>query len=296
MTLVLSGSRLPYEAQPRHVNLMIPVDSDSSSSDSESSSNSSSESDSDISPPNELYRRLSALSDINDNLYGLSRYIRAPALHTRSLNALAFKDVDKETGIDLVQQFSVIDLDFTEELFMQLRRNAQGKSGTYQELNDAELALIKRFAHGITRRRQLFLYWRSHRKKLGAQADNIIRKNAPGTPEKGGQTVPVPIKGLQTGGRAMTESSKPRTTFTETTATLYIPPIPTPDDGLSTTSFATTTRGLDGSRVELPKLPKHIKQGKDFECPYCQIMCPSKYQTPRAWRYGLVCQQLTKWS
>jgi hypothetical protein len=290
--LVLSGARLPYEAQISsrggHVD-----DSDTSSlsSDSSQSSSDSSDSDDEKLAPSELRRRVSALSNINDNLYRLSRSIRAPASHSRSLKALSYKLIDKETGVDVVQQFAPVDLAFTKDLFSQLRRNAQDQYANCPTLDEGDLAMIKRLAQGITRRRQQFLYWKHHRKKLGFYAEKEILKipkPAPTVHLKGDEmreSVAGPRALLPVVGKAQTESSRPKTTLTETTATIFIAPANVPDGNQSVTSYATTARGLDGSRIEFPKLPKDIKKGKDFECPYCLMICPPHYQMPRAWRY-----------
>lgn len=299
--MVLSGSRLPYELQqPSDVDF---DDSDSSSSPSMMSSrSSSSQSERDNPPPTELRRRVSAVSDINDNLFRLSRSIRAPVKHLRSMKASTFKMTDEETGIDFVRQFEEVDIGHTQELFLQLRRDAQHIPVKYQDLNAADLAFIKRLSRGISRRRQQFLYWRSHRKKIGAQAD-MDPSAFPKFPPVPVSTIPLndeEIKVLpssaipnkdssQLTDKAKTEVSKPPTALTETTATAFIPPAPVVNDVQSVTSFATTARGLDGSKVELPKLPKYIIPGKDFECPYCQTICPSHYQSPRAWRYCTIC-------
>lgn len=290
--LVLSGARLPYEAQiSSRAGHVDDSDTSSLSSDSESSSDSSSESDDEKLAPSELRRRVSALSNINDNLYRLSRSIRAPASHSRSLKALSYKLIDKETGVDVVQQFAPVDLAFTKDLFSQLRRNAQDQYANCPTLDDGDLAMIKRLAQGITRRRQQFLYWKHHRKKLGFHAEKEILKipkPAPTVHLKGDEmreSVAGPRASLPVIGKAQTESSRPKTTLTETTATLFITPANVPDGNQSVTSYATTARGLDGSRIELPKLPKDIKKGKDFECPYCLMICPPHYQMPRAWRY-----------
>lgn len=75
--------------------------------------------------------------------------------------------------------------------------------------------------------------------------------------------------------------------MTALTATAASQLIPTDalDDWQSITSFATTARGLDGSKVEFPTLPKAVKPMKHFECPYCFTIHPAKYQKPRAWMY-----------
>lgn len=285
--LVLSGARLPYEAQ---VSSRAGNDDDSEtssllSSDSELSSDGSSDSGDEKVASTELRQRVSALSNINDNLYRLSRSIRAPASHSRSLKALSHRPRDPETGVDLLEQFAVVDLAFTKDLYSQLRQNAQGQYEKCPILDDADLVMIKRLARGVTRRRQQFLYWKKHREKLDFFAEKEISK------------IPKPAPTVQLQGdaglraslphapKAPTETSRPKTTLTETTATQFISPAPMHDGTQSVTSYATTARGLDGSRVEFPKLPKNIKEGKDFECPYCQMICPPHYQTARAWRY-----------
>ncbi|KFX93014.1 hypothetical protein V490_05038 [Pseudogymnoascus sp. VKM F-3557] len=288
--LVLSGARLPYEAQ---VSSRAGNDDDSEtssllSSDSELSSDGSSDSGDEKVASTELSQRVSALSNINDNLYRLSRSIRAPASHSRSLKALSHRPRDPETGVDLLEQFAVVDLAFTKDLYSQLRQNAQGQNEKCPILDDADLVMIKRLARGVTRRRQQFLYWKKHREKLDFFAEKEISK------------IPKPAPTIQLQGdaglhaslphapKAPTETSRPKTTLTETTATQFISPAPVHDGTQSVTSYATTARGLDGSRVEFPKLPKNIKEGKDFECPYCQMICPPHYQTARAWRTHLL--------
>jgi hypothetical protein len=287
--LVLSGARLPYEAQ---VSSRAGNDDDSEtssllSSDSELSSDGSSDSGDEKVASTELRQRVSALSNINDNLYRLSRSIRAPASHSRSLKALSHRPRDPETGVDLLEQFALVDLAFTKDLYSQLRQNAQGQYEKCPILDDADLVMIKRLARGVTRRRQQFLYWKKHREKLDFFAEKEISKIPKPEP-----TIQLQLQGdaglrasLPHAPKAPTETSRPKTTLTETTATQFISPAPVHDGTQSVTSYATTARGLDGSRVEFPKLSKTIKEGKDFECPYCQMICPPHYQTARAWRY-----------
>ena len=73
-------------------------------------------------------------------------------------------------------------------------------------------------------------------------------------------------------------------TFSGTEATEYIPQ---PEDSQSIISTATTTVDVNGQKVELPPPPK-APAGKEFECPYCFIICPAKHRSPRAWRAHLL--------
>lgn len=46
-------------------------------------------------------------------------------------------------------------------------------------------------------------------------------------------------------------------------------------DTKSVTSYATTVRDLSGRGINLPPPPKAADGEKDFECPYCFIICPA---------------------
>lgn len=46
-------------------------------------------------------------------------------------------------------------------------------------------------------------------------------------------------------------------------------------DSKSVTSYATTVRDLSGKGIELPPPPRAAMSERDFECPYCFIICPS---------------------
>lgn len=46
-------------------------------------------------------------------------------------------------------------------------------------------------------------------------------------------------------------------------------------DSKSVTSYATTVRDLTGKGIDLPPPPIVANGEKDFECPYCFIICPA---------------------
>ena len=54
------------------------------------------------------------------------------------------------------------------------------------------------------------------------------------------------------------------------------------------TSYAVTVKDLHGKGVELPPPPRVADGEKDFECPYCYIICPARYGRGRAWRTHLL--------
>jgi hypothetical protein len=59
-------------------------------------------------------------------------------------------------------------------------------------------------------------------------------------------------------------------------------------DTKSVTSYAVTVKDIHGRGVELPPPPKGANEGKDFECPYCYIICPARYGRGRPWRTHLL--------
>lgn len=59
-------------------------------------------------------------------------------------------------------------------------------------------------------------------------------------------------------------------------------------DTKSVTSYAVTVKDLHGKGVELPPPPRTADGDKDFECPYCYIICPARYGRGRAWRTHLL--------
>jgi hypothetical protein len=59
-------------------------------------------------------------------------------------------------------------------------------------------------------------------------------------------------------------------------------------DTKSVTSYAVTVKDLHGKGVQLPPPPRAADGEKDFECPYCYIICPARYGRGRAWRTHLL--------
>jgi hypothetical protein len=59
-------------------------------------------------------------------------------------------------------------------------------------------------------------------------------------------------------------------------------------DTKSVTSYAVTVKDLHGKGVDLPPPPHAADGEKDFECPYCYIICPARYGRGRAWRTHLL--------
>lgn len=59
-------------------------------------------------------------------------------------------------------------------------------------------------------------------------------------------------------------------------------------DNKSVTSYAITVKDVHGKGIDLPPPPKSADGDKEFECPYCWIVCPARYGKGRAWRTHLL--------
>jgi len=59
-------------------------------------------------------------------------------------------------------------------------------------------------------------------------------------------------------------------------------------DTKSVTSYAVTVKDLHGKAVNLPPPPQAADGDKDFECPYCWVVCPARYGNSRAWKTHLL--------
>ena len=55
-------------------------------------------------------------------------------------------------------------------------------------------------------------------------------------------------------------------------------------DTKSVTSYAVTVTDIHGKGVNLPPPPRSADGERDFECPYCYIICPARYGRGRPWR------------
>lgn len=144
---VVSGARLPYEAQK-------PTEGAGNDSDDAFSSEEEDEESDSNEPRSELRMRLEEVVDIIDNLYKLSVRIRTPTIRSRSLKASSYTQTDPETGVDILGMYAEQDQKHVRELLSQLR---ESRSGHDQEDQDF---LSERLSSSITLRRRHFKYWK----------------------------------------------------------------------------------------------------------------------------------------
>ncbi|OCL10029.1 hypothetical protein AOQ84DRAFT_375290 [Glonium stellatum] len=271
---VVSGGRLPFEQQAKP---------DGSENGDDVWSQDEEDSDEDEAPKTELEQRFLDIVDIIDNLYKLSVRIRSPTLRSRSLKAASYRPVDPDTGIDIFEQYASFDLQHTQELLSHIRFDSSAQRAEEDDY------LVERLSKAITLRRRQFKYWRRHRDKLGASSS--IEDIKPQLPLGQQEIVKVespPDKTSETGALNVTKEPTsewtPKSLLSGTEVTQHHHSLDEVVDIQSITSYATTTRDLAGRGIELPSPPKTATRERDFECPYCFIICPARYGKGRAWR------------
>ena len=278
---IVSGSRLPYEEQSKLESADEEEDDDGFFSEDEDDDE---ESDS---PKTELRMRFDEISDIISNLYKLSVRIRTPTTRARSLRASSYKPKDVDTGVDIMECYAKHDLQHIKELLSHLRHSTDDEN--------KDDFLIGRLSAAITLRRRQFKYWKRHREKLGTSTilEEISKPiqptfERPEGPQRG-ETLEVHLDLVPAMAVVRTPSQKTgKTLLSGTEATHHNQSLDEIIDAKSVTSYAVTLKDIHGKGVDLPPPPKTANGEKDFECPYCYIICPARYGRGRAWRTHLL--------
>ncbi|KAL1626535.1 hypothetical protein SLS54_002697 [Diplodia seriata] len=154
---IVTGARLPYEQQAARGDFSDDSASDDSSEDEDGSSDGGR-------PRFELQQRMSEIVDIINSLYRLSIRIRNPTIRIRSLKAATYRQIDPDTGVDVLSQYAEYDRGYVADSLAQLR------AGFPQRKNEDVAFLVDRLSKAITKRRQQFKYWKRHRDKLSIPA------------------------------------------------------------------------------------------------------------------------------
>jgi O-acetyl-ADP-ribose deacetylase (regulator of RNase III) len=276
---IVTGTRLPYEQQPKSEEKDDEdVDDDFYSEDEDEDSETGA-------PKTELEQRFREIVDIVDNLYKLSVRIRTPTIRSRSLKASSYRPKDPETGVDILDQYAAFDLQHTRELVRHERLQHT------KEIKDDD-PIIENLSKAITLRRRQFMYWRRHRDKLGV---STVPEEEQRAAQPVGERFDAPDRhdtfGAQAGNPIVTalkiaaaSEKTGKTMLSGTEATRHHQSLDEIVDSRSVTSYATTVRDLTGKGIDLPPPPKAANGDKDFECPYCFIICPARYGKGRAWK------------
>ncbi|KAH6622381.1 hypothetical protein C7974DRAFT_398175 [Boeremia exigua] len=284
---IVCGNRLPYEEQPKSI-LSEGKDDGGEDEDDDFFSDDDDDDEADGSRK-ELTMRYEEVVDIIDNLYKLSVRIRTPTIRSRSLKAASYQPKDPETGVDVLSSYAQYDKQHVHELLCSLRKPQVGDV----QLDDDYL--VSRLAHAVTLRRRHFKYWKRHRDKLSVSTILEQEHEIHAEPTKEGITLtltnqiaevesPSPVPALA----ALPSQRTGRTMLSGTEATHHHQSLDDMVDMKSMTSHAVTVTDIHGKSVNLPAPPKCTDGDRDFECPYCYIICPARYGRGRSWRTHLL--------
>ncbi|KAL8749917.1 MAG: hypothetical protein Q9184_006617, partial [Pyrenodesmia sp. 2 TL-2023] len=203
---------------------------------------------------------LENVSGIIDKLYRLSFKIRNPATRLGFSKAQKYREIDHETGEDLIQMYKAFDRQHIEQVFREYRKG--------QELEDAEEHyLVERLAKANTRRRQQFKQWKTQRIKIEAISNPA---------EDFGFLIPSSKKTAMAQSlvpEGMLASGQPAPSM-PSTVTRLDPAVVTLDDTtsiISTSTYARVSKEAD-SALAIPRLPKKLSLNKEFECPH-HVLC-----------------------
>ncbi|KAF1915484.1 hypothetical protein BDU57DRAFT_274856 [Ampelomyces quisqualis] len=282
---IVTEVRLPYELQPK------PEEANDDDDDNNSFFDEDEEEDENVGSRTELSMRFSEIQDIIDNLYKLSVRIRTPTIRSRSLKAATYKPKDADSGVDIMSEYAKYDVQHVAEVIKQLSQPYQ-----HQAESDHNY-LINRLSSAITLRRRQFKYWKRHRDKLGV---STVQEEQTYTAGPGVDRPELPMRNdtleaLPDIAIHVTDQDEEapshktgKTLLSGTEATQYHQSLDEIVDTKSVTSYAVTVKDIHGKGVDLPPPPRVADGEKDFECPFCYIICPARYGRGRAWRTHLL--------
>lgn len=176
--------------------------------------------------------------------------------------------------MDLIHIFAAFDLQHVEQVFLQTQSDLKSE-------DVKENFLVKRLARANTRRRQQFKQWRSHRIKIERISKHAQERSLliPSSKALEREEIPIPIP------EAMRTVAEPAPSM-PSTATRIDPAMVTLDDTASITSSSTYARFQNDPSLalEIPQLPTKLRLQKDFECPYCHVLCSGRTGNTRPWK------------
>lgn len=217
---------------------------------------------------------LARLESIIDRLYRLSFRIRNPTTRLGSSKASRYRDLDESTNVDLMDMYAEADRRHIVELLKQLSGASANDSNDHY--------LVSRLSQANTLRRKQFGQWRRHRRKLKSSSqpkqDLTLEKHIDESKRlpklADGSSNPQTL--LLPGNK---EPSRPSTATRIADRHIDL------DDNKSMISTSTYIQlhDADTTRVFMPPPPSVPIQRKEFECPYCYILCSRRMLEKQTW-------------
>ncbi|ODM22487.1 hypothetical protein SI65_00075 [Aspergillus cristatus] len=211
-----------------------------------------------------------------DRLYRLAFKIRNPAMRLGLSKASGHRELDPETGVNLVDRYAEIDQRHVLELLASHQRNPADNLQNHY--------LVHRLAKANTRRRQQFLYWRRRDFKFerypkpqreGRQIE-VVDEAAPTEQERVERFQLNVPQSAPSGPSSVTALDESRVKL---------------DDDVSMVSSSTVftmDREENSDWVCIPEPPEKYWDQKEFKCPYCYTLCPRKLLAKKAWETHVI--------
>ena len=192
-----------------------------------------------------------------DRLYKLSFKIRNPATRLGFSKARSYRAIDEETGIDLMDRYGCYDLRHIAEIM------AQHMHLSPEECESDDL--VQRLAKANTNRRRQFGQWRRHKLKMDSVGKGFVQKvNQKSSAEAARSLLNIP-QDSKTGALSVpstaTKVDENNVDLTDTAS------------AISTSTYAAMFTEDDEHNISIPPLPKSLCTGKEFECPFCHVLC-----------------------
>jgi hypothetical protein len=254
---------------------------------------------------------LDSIKDIIDRLYKLATKIRNPSTRLTNSKAQYFKEIDEESGVDLLQSYAHFDRDYVSSMLLQYRKAKaleeqpvekvskvqsleSDADGVWNPLRDVlskyqedlksgrESFLVARIARANMRRRQQFGYWKRHRESLIKHTQMVssgARVQAAGSEARPPQEI------AQVLGSAL-RPGVPLAPSVTTASRLNLAQL-SPEENKSTMSiseYASSTWDPGKETVEFPPPPKWKAGKRFFDCPYCFTLCSNEILSEKAWK------------
>ena len=247
----------------------------------------------------QLTSSLRSAGDIINRLYRLSTKIRNPGTRLAPTKAYNYSIIDRDTGIDLVDEWANADTKHIEELLWDFRTDdsipytttddpVRDRRHRPRNLDDNDLTLLRRLAKANTLRRKQFGQWRRHQDKVNHENARARRQRNDLPLHRAGARS---ITGHTVAPSDVLEPAQTSTTVSRPTTATLLPTFELKDfdTAVSTTSSRTTAPYAEGTEddvAEVPPLPPSLTKERYFICPYCFLVCSKSSTSPKQWRYA----------
>lgn len=193
---------------------------------------------------------------IIDRLYKLSFRIRSPATRFGFSKAGEYCEIDAETGVDVMKGYAFFDLRHVTEIVGQYQRRPK------EEYEDHYL--VRRLAEGNTHRRRQFGQWGRQKLKLESADKMFLQTIENQVNIQAAPVLNIPRDSANGAFSSLSNATRLDENFinlNDATSTI------------SSSTYAVSSTKFHEIDITIPSLPEKLYTGKDFECPYCHVLC-----------------------